>query len=44
LGNIELANGTWVKGFICEPYVLENAKDISLYGGWKNYTANLRVE
>ena len=29
LGNIELEDGTWVKGFICEPYAINGAKDIS---------------
>lgn len=37
LGNIELDDGSWVKGFICEPYVLTKATDISHLGGWKNY-------
>ena len=38
IGNIELEDGTWVKGFICEPYALEGATDISNFGGWKPYT------
>jgi allophanate hydrolase len=37
LGNIELDDGTWVKGFICEPYAIEGAKDISDLGGWRAY-------
>ena len=37
LGNIQLADGSWVKGFVCEDYALKNAKDISHYGGWRNY-------
>jgi allophanate hydrolase len=39
LGTIELADGTWVKGFICEPHALRGAKDISAFGGWRNYAA-----
>ena len=35
LGSIELADGRWVKGFICEPHVLAGAKDISAHGGWR---------
>ena len=41
LGNIELDDGTWVKGFICEPYAIEGAKDISDLGGWKAYMHQL---
>src|SRR5690606_34098137 len=28
IGNLQLADGRWVKGFICEPYALEGARDI----------------
>lgn len=35
IGSLELSNGEWVKGFICESSVLENAQDISPYGGWR---------
>ena len=44
LGNIELADGSWVKGFICEPYVMDSATDISLFGGWRRYCESLRVK
>ena len=37
LGNIQLSDGNWVKGFIFEDYALEHAKDISEYGSWQNY-------
>ncbi len=37
LGNVELEDGHWVKGFICEPYGLQNAVDISNFGGWRAY-------
>ena len=37
LGNIELDDGTWVKGFICEPHAIDGAKDISELGGWRAY-------
>ncbi len=29
IGEIELADGKWVKGFICETYAVNNAEDIS---------------
>ena len=35
LGSVELADGRWVKGFICEPHVLAGARDISAHGGWR---------
>lgn len=41
LGNIKLDDGTWVKGFICEPYAIEGAKDISDLGGWRAYMQQL---
>ena len=37
LGKIELANGDWVTGFICEPWACEGATDVSQYGGWRAY-------
>jgi urea carboxylase/allophanate hydrolase len=37
LGSIEIEDGTWVKGFICEPYGLEGAKDVTAFGGWRSY-------
>ena len=39
LGSIELADGRWVKGFICEPWALQGAADISHHGGWRHYIA-----
>jgi allophanate hydrolase len=37
LGSVELADGTSVPGFLCEPAALEDAEDITTYGGWRNY-------
>jgi allophanate hydrolase len=37
IGNLELTDGSIVKGFICEPYALEGAKEITTLGGWRNY-------
>jgi allophanate hydrolase len=44
LGNLELADGRWVKGFICESNALEGAQDISAFGGWRNFIAEGQVE
>lgn len=37
LGSVELEDGSWVKGFICEPCGLVRAEDISHHGGWRAY-------
>ena len=39
IGKLELINGEWVPGFICEPYAIETAEDITHFGGWRNYLA-----
>ncbi|KKY32537.1 putative urea amidolyase [Diaporthe ampelina] len=39
LGSVELETGSWVVGFICEPFGLDAAVDISHHGGWRNYIA-----
>ena len=39
LGSVQLADGQWVKGFICEGAALANARDISAHGGWRNFLA-----
>lgn len=37
IGSIELADGSWVQGFLCEAWALEQAKDISAAGGWREW-------
>ncbi|MCQ2994314.1 allophanate hydrolase [Pseudomonas syringae] len=37
LGKVQLADGRWECGFICEAYGLEGAKNISHLGGWRVY-------
>ena len=37
LGKVQLADGRWESGFICEPYGLAGALDISHLGGWRAY-------
>ncbi len=39
IGNIHLDNGTLVKGFICEPWAIEGAEEITHFGGWRSYLA-----
>lgn len=40
IGSLELADGRWVKGFICEPCALSDAQDITRHGGWRAYLAS----
>lgn len=39
LGKVELANGAWVTGFLCEFYQLESGADITEFGGWRAWLA-----
>ncbi|MBL8385607.1 MAG: allophanate hydrolase [Burkholderiales bacterium] len=39
IGSVELDDGSWVKGFVCEPWALERAEDITAHGGWRAYMA-----
>ncbi len=43
IGNVELADGRWVNGFICEGYALENARDVTEFGGWRAYIDALKA-
>nr|WP_329955995.1 hypothetical protein [Burkholderia gladioli] len=40
IGTLTLADGRQVKGFICEPYALPDALDITEFGGWASYLAS----
>lgn len=35
IGNLELEDGNYVKGFICEPYAIVNCEEITHFEGWK---------
>ncbi|MFY9141995.1 allophanate hydrolase [Sulfuricurvum sp.] len=37
LGSLILADGKVVKGFLCEGYAVDGAKEITALGGWRNY-------
>lgn len=41
MGNLELIDGRWVKGFVCEAYALSDALNISQFGGWRSYIQSL---
>ncbi|MET9790277.1 allophanate hydrolase [Streptomyces canus] len=37
LGSVQLADGTEVPGFLCEPSALTDAEDVTSFGGWRSY-------
>jgi allophanate hydrolase len=41
IGRVELADGSWVCGFVCEGHALADAPDISHHGGWRAYLASI---
>jgi allophanate hydrolase len=41
IGTVVLEDGSSVKGFSCEPAALEGAEDITRFGGWRAYLAQL---
>jgi len=40
-GRVELADGTTVCGFLCEPVALKPEHEITRHGGWRNWLASL---
>ena len=41
IGKIEIQDGRWMTGFICECYAVADAEEISHYGSWRDYMAAL---
>ena len=39
IGKVRLEDGSQVSGFICEPYGIEGAEEITHFGGWRAYSA-----
>jgi allophanate hydrolase len=37
IGNVKLASGATVKGFVCEPAGLDGSRDVTEFGGWRAY-------
>ena len=37
IGTLQLADGSKVHGFVCEAHAIEGAKDITSFGGWRNW-------
>ncbi|MEU9734271.1 allophanate hydrolase [Streptomyces sp. NPDC048002] len=44
LGTVELADGTLVTGFLCEPEAVRGAREITSYGGWRAYLDSVGEE
>ena len=42
LGKVELADGSWVTGFICEGFAFDAAQDVTPFGGWRAYMQSLK--
>jgi allophanate hydrolase len=39
IGSVRLADGRWVKGFLVEAEAVNGARDISIFGGWREFVA-----
>jgi allophanate hydrolase len=37
IGKLELADGSWCSGFLCEGWAVEQARDITALGNWRDY-------
>lgn len=44
IGKVELEDGSMVSGFICEPYAVANATEITEYSGWRSYVAASKLD
>ena len=44
IGTVQLADGSAVQGFLCEPLALDGAQDITALGGWRSYIASLKPD
>ncbi|WP_337064981.1 allophanate hydrolase [Rouxiella badensis] len=42
IGTLQLADGRSVKGFICEPWAIDSAADVTSFGGWRSYVEHLK--
>lgn len=41
IGTLQLDDGSTAKGFLVEAVAIDGARDISDFGGWRNYIASL---
>jgi allophanate hydrolase len=43
IGTLELADGSWAKGFSCEPFSIANSPEITAFGGWRAFLATAKT-
>jgi allophanate hydrolase len=43
IGSVELADGSIVKSFLCEPWSTEGGEDVTAFGGWLAYRRSLEA-
>ena len=43
IGTLMLDDGRQVKGFLCEPYAVRGAEDITEFGGWRAWLGRTAV-
>jgi allophanate hydrolase len=43
IGKVTLDDGSQVSGFLCEPYAIEGAQEVTELGGWRAYIASRKV-
>lgn len=41
IGTLTLVDGSTVQGFLCEAHALQDAPDVTRFGGWREYTSSL---
>jgi gamma-glutamylcyclotransferase (GGCT)/AIG2-like uncharacterized protein YtfP len=41
MGKVQLSDGKWIFGILGESYICEGRQEITKWGGWRKYLANL---
>ena len=44
IGSVDLADGSTVSGFVCEPVAIGSAAEITHFGGWRGYLKNGQIQ
>lgn len=43
IGSVELEDGRWEYGFLCETFPVEKSVEITGFGGWRNYLSQRQI-
>jgi allophanate hydrolase len=43
IGTVKLADGSAVKGFLCEAHAVAGAEDITAFGGWRAWLGRAKA-